>query len=510
MADAAAAHEEQVAALEADLTSTRDQHENAQLSIAEYSEKEVAWTEREGALISDAEERDARIKALEDDVAALREEQEQDRQRRLAEDNERTERDLVATAASLERERALAESHDARIKELTEELAALRAEREVDKQQRETEDAERREADKAEAKQVAEAHTTQLTGIEEQLAKIVEHSDEQFVQYEARVQEVVVRLDKIEDGAVKDRELHEAEMAEAAAKPTMESILDANKTDLQATILAQLESIESNLRTDGDEKHEDILAKLKTMVEEQASMAITGCIADFSAMLESLGTTQQAEILSALRIAIQEQVTLNISFYIEELSKTWDAHGARLLAEVLDTVRATARDVVEYNTENHLTDFCKNLAPEMLQLFHEIREKEEEKQKLDRQIDVLRRHKRDYESGDLHEQEDVPEEVPMKGAWRGRSEGRHRDHEPVSVPLPPQPEPLYAQVPPPPLSRRAPSFQEPDAGRPMSTWSSWHHGTMSHSSTDPSVQLALIAPPAEGGEYGGQSPYYRE
>lgn len=55
----------------------------------------------------------------------------------------------------------------------------------------------------------------------------------------------------------------------------------------------------------------------------------------------------------------------------------------------------------------------------MLQLFHEIREKEEEKQKLDRyaaweallglfadaaihrQIDVLRRHKRDYEDGDL-------------------------------------------------------------------------------------------------------------
>ena len=72
------------------------------------------------------------------------------------------------------------------------------------------------------------------------------------------------------------------------------------------------------------------------------------------------------------------------------------------------------------NDLQHLTEFCKNLAPEMLQLFHEIREKEEEKQKLDRyavesfltsiisliatydrQIDVLRRHKRDYEDGDL-------------------------------------------------------------------------------------------------------------
>ena len=33
------------------------------------------------------------------------------------------------------------------------------------------------------------------------------------------------------------------------------------------------------------------------------------------------------------------------------------------------------------NVLQHLTDFCKNLAPEMLQLFQEIREKEEEKQK---------------------------------------------------------------------------------------------------------------------------------
>ena len=62
----------------------------------------------------------------------------------------------------------------------------------------------------------------------------------------------------------------------------------------------------------------------------------------------------------------------------------FDAHGVRQLAETIEAVRATAREQVPYNTEGHLTDFCKNLAPEMLQLFHEIRDKEEEKQKLDR------------------------------------------------------------------------------------------------------------------------------
>lgn len=197
---------------------------------------------------------------------------------------------------------------------------------------------------------------------------------------------------------------------------------------------------------------------------------------------------------------------MNISFYIEELSKTWDAHGDRLLADVLSTVRSTNRDIVEFNTDNHLTDFCKNLAPEMLQLFHEIREKEEEKQKLDRQIDILRRHKTDYESGDLAGNDAAPEEVPMKGAWRGRSHGRRRAAEAPNHPLPVPPEQLYPSPPPPSTSRRAPSYQDPS--RPVSSWGSWQVDSVNQP-TDPSVQLAIIPPPVHGSEYGGsQAPYY--
>lgn len=64
----------------------------------------------------------------------------------------------------------------------------------------------------------------------------------------------------------------------------------------------------------------------------------------------------------------------------------FDAHGVRSLAETIEAVRATAREQVPYNTEGHLTDFCKNLAPEMLQLFQEIKEKAEEKSRLDRYV----------------------------------------------------------------------------------------------------------------------------
>ena len=61
----------------------------------------------------------------------------------------------------------------------------------------------------------------------------------------------------------------------------------------------------------------------------------------------------------------------------------------------------------------------------------------------------------------------------MKGAWRGRSQGRRKGgSEPVDVSLPIPPEQLY-QHPPPPHSRRAPSYQEPEMGRPVSSWSSW-------------------------------------
>ena len=167
-----------------------------------------------------AEERDARIKALEDELTALRDDQEQERQRRATEDAERVERERVAAEASLERERSIAESHDARIKELTDELAALRAERDQERQRRDVEDAERREADRAEIKQIAEGHTTQLTTIEENLAKLQGYSEEQFTQQETRVQEVFVRLDKIDGDAVQDREQREAEKVEAAMKPS--------------------------------------------------------------------------------------------------------------------------------------------------------------------------------------------------------------------------------------------------------------------------------------------------
>ncbi|KAI0340422.1 hypothetical protein BDW22DRAFT_1360374 [Trametopsis cervina] len=132
-----------------------------------------------------------------------------------------------------------------------------------------------------------------------------------------------------------------------------------------------------------------------------------------------------------MRVSIQEQVTFNISFYLDELTKMLDSQGVRQLAETIEAVRATAQEQVPYNTENHLTDFCKNLAPEMLQLFQEIKEKAEEKSRLDRQIDILRRHKHDYEAGDLRGDEfaDAPPPPPihvsrsdadLHKAWRGR------------------------------------------------------------------------------------------
>ncbi|GJE96628.1 hypothetical protein PsYK624_128280 [Phanerochaete sordida] len=509
LGDITAAHEERVTALEDELASTQTERDNAQVALDEYAEKEAAWTEREAGLLSTAEERDARIQTLEDELASLREEQEQERQRRVAEDGERAERERIAVEASLDRERTIAESHDARIKELTEELAALRAEREQERAKREVEDAERREADKAEAKEAAEAHTVQLTAIEEKLAQFHEHSTEQFTQQEIRVQEVTVRLDRIEDTATQRWEQLEAEKAEAAAKPTMETILDGHRDELRATMQGQLEALENGLKEDGIQKQDEILAQIRGMIEEHTSAAITSCVSEFSTMLESLSSSQQAEILSALRIAIQEQVTLNISFYIEELSKTWDAHGARLLEEVLTTVRSTEHDVVEFNTDNHLTDFCKNLAPEMLQLFHEIREKEEEKQKLDRQIDILRRHKTDYETEDLGPSDSTPEEVPMKGAWRGRSSARRRAADPQSHPLPVPPEQLYPSPPPPPMSHRgAPSYHDPS--RPVSSWGSWPADSVNQP-TDPSVQLAMIPPPVHHSEYGGsQATYYHQ
>ncbi|KAI0089653.1 hypothetical protein BDY19DRAFT_889464, partial [Irpex rosettiformis] len=82
---------------------------------------------------------------------------------------------------------------------------------------------------------------------------------------------------------------------------------------------------------------------------------------------------------------------------LDELTKMFDAQGVRSLAETIEAVRATAREQVPYNTEEHLTDFCKNLAPEMLQLFQEIKEKAEEKSRLDRYV-PLSLQLRDFEA----------------------------------------------------------------------------------------------------------------
>lgn len=121
------------------------------------------------------------------------------------------------------------------------------------------------------------------------------------------------------------------------------------------------------------------------------------------------------------------------------------------------------------------------------------------------------------------------DESPMKGAWRGRSQGRRRggSDEPAAHPLPVPPEPMYAHAPPTlPPSRRAPPYAQD--GRQVPSWDSWPREcivsfrdmyvsevtadeSVHSSNTDPSVQLALIPPSAvDGGEFGSRSPFYRE
>ncbi|KAI0797379.1 hypothetical protein BC629DRAFT_1503560 [Irpex lacteus] len=223
---------------------------------------------------------------------------------------------------------------------------------------------------------------------------MLEDSREKFAAVEGQ-------LAKLDEEAVKARELHEQEMAEAAAKPSdCGSLVREHIGVLKAQVQEQMDALQNELKNDGSRQHEEIIANVRATIEEQSAMLVTTCLDELGKLLESIGAQQQAEILSAMRVTIQEQVTFNISYYLDELTKMFDAHGVRSLRR-RSKRQGHAREQVPYNTEGHLTDFCKNLAPEMLQLFQEIKEKAEEKSRLDRQIDILRRHKHDYEAGDL-------------------------------------------------------------------------------------------------------------
>lgn len=80
-----------------------------------------------------------------------------------------------------------------------------------------------------------------------------------------------------------------------------------------------------------------------------------------------------------------------------------DSQHAQQLSEVLETVRSTMQEQVLYNVElvgedfvddtshlcfelylQYLDDLCRRLVPEISQLLKEVREKAEEKYKLDR------------------------------------------------------------------------------------------------------------------------------
>ncbi|THG94399.1 hypothetical protein EW026_g7067 [Hermanssonia centrifuga] len=416
MADAEAKHNADIASVQAQLEELEQRRVNEiaerDAALSEADEKHVASIAdvdaKHSEALSEAEAKHtADIQAIQAQLEVSVAQREQEKEQQSAENAEReaahAERER-ALLEDLERERANFEQHNALLKECNERISALGTDLQQERQQRVAETTEQREADKQESRERAEAQDLQVSEIKDKLAQMGEHSDELLSQQQTRISDICSQLDKIEEAATEERRLvaeertqREEERAEAATKPSIESIVEGQMREISAHMQMQLESLENDLRTDGTRQHDETLEAVRITIQDQAPQIISHCLDELSNMLNNLSARQQTEVLNSVRTTIQDQITLHISFYLEELGKLIDANNTQQLVDILDTMRATAHEQVEFNVEIYLDDFCKKLSPEMTKFLREVKEQADEKRSLQRQIDTLKGHKFDME-----------------------------------------------------------------------------------------------------------------
>ncbi|KAF7794198.1 hypothetical protein EIP86_005330 [Pleurotus ostreatoroseus] len=403
----------------------------------EYAQAKEDWeTEKSGledahaaeqkAAVERETELQAKIEQLQQELDKVNEELEKEIQRRLDDvaqleathaEAEKAEKDVA-----LERERSFVEKYDAAVKEFKEELVVLRAAYEQAVAMQKSDATEQREADLAEARERAEQHVASLTELRDKLISIEERSEERWTQQLDKHGEITAQLDKMEEGASDERRKtdeyriqRDEERAEAANKPSKVSflVLFSELTHLAGVqevveerlrehvdqLREQLDVSANGIREDVARQHEEALGNVSGAVQEQTSNALSNCLEEMARQLEAIGDHQYTNLLDSMKTTIEQQVTLHISYYLGELGKLMDTQHAQQLTELLETVRSTMKEQVIYNVENYLDDLCRQLVPEISQLLKEVRDKAEEKHKLNRQIDVLRDIRREHEPG---------------------------------------------------------------------------------------------------------------
>ncbi|KAJ3543729.1 hypothetical protein NM688_g5829 [Phlebia brevispora] len=460
----------------------------------EQAEKEQAAAQREAEL-------QQKIDALQQELETAAEDLQKEVQRRLDEisqlDDARAESEKAAKEAALEREKEFVEKYDAAVKEFKEELVTLRAAYENAIELQKSEAAEQRETDREEARERAEHHIASLSELRDKLLRIDERSEEQWTQQWAKHTDIATQLDKMEDNAAEERRKAEdyrsqrdEERAEAASKPSVQSIVEERLQSLSEHIREQLDSSADGVRADLSRQHEVTVESVNNAVHEQTSGAFSNALEEMSKQLQSIEEAQHTHLLDSMKGTIEEQITRHISYYLGELGKLMDTQHVQQLSELLEVVRSTMQEQVIYNVENYLDDLCRQLVPEISQLLKEVREKAEEKNHLNRQIDCLRDIKREHEPGGrLYDSDSGAANHPglkefNKKAWR-KHKSKSADP-PVPAPEPEIQQPVF----------EAP--KQPIATYPVEVspqWDSWSERTLSHPPSVPPGQVALYVPP---------------